>query len=55
MSSISDSHNALIRSICEHAADQWAKGSVRLAEQWFGAAVEEVGDSEFVDTDEATR
>jgi hypothetical protein len=47
--------HALVLATCSLAAETWAAGNVRLAEQCFGAAVEEVGDQEFVDTDEATR
>ena len=42
----------LITAICHRAAQCWAAGNVSLATQWFGAAVEELGDAEFVDIDE---
>jgi hypothetical protein len=46
------SYVALIAAICHPAAECWAAGNVSLAGQWFGAAVEELGDGEFVDLDE---
>ena len=42
----------LVTAICLRAAECWSAGNVSLAQQWFGAAVEELGGREFVDIDE---
>jgi hypothetical protein len=53
---VSDYQHKLITAICARAAECWAGGNVSLAQSWFGSAVLEVGDNEYVDTDEdATR
>jgi hypothetical protein len=53
---VTDYQHKLITAICARAAECWAGGNVSLADGWFSAAVLEVGDQEFLDTDEdATR
>jgi hypothetical protein len=52
---VNEWEHKLIAAICARAAECWAEGSVRLAERWFGAAVEEVGDNEYTDNEDAAR
>jgi hypothetical protein len=42
----------LVRAMCDRAAQVWADGNEHCAMQWFAAAVAEVGDQDFVDTDD---
>jgi hypothetical protein len=49
---MTDAEHAMIIAACFRAAECWATGNIPAADLWFGAALTELGDGDFVDSDE---